>query len=102
EEFGGGDTHDVVNDAAQFQLVVQNRRIAAQMPFPEPVADDYDRMVAFAGIVGVVDYTANLSLDAQGLKVSARYGLNMDQLRVLAVVDEAVNVVHHAEDGRGV
>ena len=59
-------------------------------------------MIAFARVVGVVEHTAHLGAHAEGLKVRAGDGLDMDQLRLLAVVDEAVNIVHHAEDGRGV
>ena len=59
-------------------------------------------MVAFARVVGVVEHTANLGAHSEGLEVGAGHGLDMNHLRLLAVVDEAVNIVDHAEDGRGV
>jgi len=82
--------------------VIEDAGIGAEVALPEAVAEDDDGMVAFAGIVGFVDDAADLGADAERLEVGSGDGLDANHIRLLAVVDEAVDVVFEAEDGRGV
>ena len=82
--------------------MVEDRRIAPEHALPETIADDHHGMVAFARVVGVIEHAAHLGAHAESLEIRARDGVDTDQFRVLAIVDEAVNIVDQAEDGRSV